>query len=146
MLSQDFGYEVIDNTATDVSQIQDEEEEETVDPNADPQHIHQIPDVFIRDIMDQRRKDREEQDESMLGQYRGTPERKVPSRTKRKQNRHSKDMGEQVRDGLAVWVIFLAHSFTIQHGLFSLPWTNYCTYLLHPYTLVSYTSILLFKL
>jgi len=84
---QDFGYEVIDQAS--------EAGRASAGGGAvrrSPQHLGQIPAAFAKDIQqswdDQQRREVKESDEDgdrLDGlQYRGTPERKVPSRSKRK--------------------------------------------------------------
>ena len=80
---QDFGYEVIDQTAADISQIQDdidmmpeEEELDGLTPTLPPK----------QKARGRRRAPEEEEEEELVGQqYRGTPERSVPSRNRRRQ-------------------------------------------------------------
>ena len=82
---QDFGYEVIDQTAADISQMDDGDqylEESHARQQHQQQHLSQVPDDFRRDMM--RRGAEQEQEEEERFHYRGTPEmtRKIPSRSR----------------------------------------------------------------
>ncbi len=73
---------------------------------SEPQHLRQIPEVFHRDIMKARlelqedaleRDDESDKEEEpgLIDQYRGTPERKIPSRGRRRAGgRHSQEPQE----------------------------------------------------
>ena len=79
---QDFGYEVIDQTAADISQIQDD-----IDMMPEEEELDGLtPTLPPKQKARGRRRAPDEDEEELVGQqYRGTPERSVPSRNRRRQ-------------------------------------------------------------
>ncbi|XP_059092500.1 uncharacterized protein LOC131887810 isoform X3 [Tigriopus californicus] len=94
---QDFGYEVIDRTLADVNQLQDdfEGDDELSEREVHPK-VGQAPTSLRKDLatarhqpgLQSQNQQRLDDDEQLVEQYRGTPERKVPSRNKRRTQPH----------------------------------------------------------
>lgn len=93
---QDFGYEVIDRTLADVNQLQDEfEGDDELSEREVLQPVGQAPPSLRKDMASKHQKSSQSQNQQLLDdqeqlveQYRGTPERKVPSRNKRRAQPH----------------------------------------------------------